>query len=124
MASAVKAAYTAPAAETARLASAGASARVIAGSGYLGSLVPESATLHATLARALEARGSGAEALREWQTELRLDPTLVEGHFRVGMLLGAIALAAVVSGGAWWLLVGRTPSTGSLRVETDTPGAP
>jgi spermidine synthase len=81
-------AYTAPAAETARLASAGASARVIAGSGYLGSLVPESATLHATLARALEARGSGAEALREWQTALRLDPTLVEGHFRVGMLLG------------------------------------
>lgn len=42
---------------------------------------------------------------------------------RAGMLAGAIALAAAVSGGAWWFIAARTPSTGSLRVETDAPGA-
>ncbi len=63
--------------------------RVIAGSPYLGAVVPESADLHNVLGAALAARGSHEEAIAEYRQALRLDPDSATAHANLGRTLAA-----------------------------------
>jgi tetratricopeptide (TPR) repeat protein len=64
--------------------------RVIAGSTYLGAIVPESADLHNTLGIALAARGTIREAIAEFGEALRLDPASALTHWHLGAALAAV----------------------------------
>src|SRR6266850_545950 len=64
--------------------------RVIAGSAYLGAIVPESADLHNTLGIALAARGKLHEAIEEFGEALRLDPDSALTHWNIGAALAAV----------------------------------
>ena len=64
--------------------------RVIAGSAYLGAIVPESADLHNTLGIALAARGKIHEAIAEFGEALRLDPDSAMTHWHAGAALAAV----------------------------------
>jgi tetratricopeptide (TPR) repeat protein len=66
--------------------------RVIAGSAYLGAIVPESAELHNVLGIALAEKGKLDEAITEFREALRLDPDSAQTHWHLG--------AALVSRGA------------------------
>jgi Flp pilus assembly protein TadD len=89
-------AYKASAVEVARVRGVAAGPpRVIAGSAYLGAIVPESADLHNTLGIAFAARGKIHEAIDEFREALRLDPDSAMTHWHLGA-----ALAAVGDGGA------------------------
>ena len=84
-------AYTASAIEVARVRSLDVrQTRVIAGSAYLGAIVPESADLHNTLGIALAARGKIHEAIAEFGEALRLDPDSAMTHWHVGAALAAV----------------------------------
>ena len=84
-------AYKASAVEVARVRRlAVGPPRVIAGSAYLGAIVPESADLHNTLGIALAARGKIHEAIAEFGEALRLDPDSAMTHWHVGAALAAV----------------------------------
>jgi spermidine synthase len=84
-------AYKASAVEVARVRRLTADPpRVIAGSAYLGAIVPESVDLHNTLGIALAARGKIPEAIAEFDEALRLDPDSGMTHWHVGAALAAV----------------------------------
>ena len=62
---------------------------MIAGSAYLGAIVPESADLHNTLGIALAAGGEFHEAIAEFGEALRLDPDSAMTHWHLGAALAA-----------------------------------
>ena len=84
-------AYKASAVDVARVRrSAVGPPRVIAGSAYLGAIVPESADLHNTLGIALAAGGKIREAIAEFGDALRLDPDSAMAHWHLGAALAAV----------------------------------
>jgi tetratricopeptide (TPR) repeat protein len=64
--------------------------RLVAGSAYLGAIVPESADLHNTLGIALAARGKMHEAIEEFGEALQLDPDSALTHWHIGAALAAV----------------------------------
>ena len=64
--------------------------RVIAGSAYLGEIVPESADIHNTLGIDLASRGRLAEAIPEFRQALALDPDKAATHWHLGAALASI----------------------------------
>jgi spermidine synthase len=81
-------AYRAPPVEVARARDlAGQHGRVVAGSAYLGALVPESADVHNILGIALADRGRIDEAIAEFRAALRLDPGSAQTHWHLGAAL-------------------------------------
>jgi tetratricopeptide (TPR) repeat protein len=84
-------AYTAPpaAVEAARLASE-REGRLIAGSAYLGSIVPESAEMHNTLGIAAASAGDLERALLEFREALRLAPDSAATHWHLGAALASL----------------------------------
>jgi spermidine synthase len=84
-------AYKATAADMARVRRlAVGPPRVIAGSAYLGAIVPESADLHNTLGIALASRGEVREAIAEFGEALRLDPDSAMTEWHLGAALAAV----------------------------------
>ena len=63
--------------------------RVIAGSAYLGEIVPEIAAVHNLLGIDLATRGRIDEAIGEFRRALALDPNLAETHWHLGAALAA-----------------------------------
>jgi predicted membrane-bound spermidine synthase len=63
--------------------------RVVAGSAYLGSIVPESADLHNAMAISLASAGKLDEAIAEFREALRLDPQSAETHWHLGAALAS-----------------------------------
>jgi len=81
-------AYRAPPLEVARARNlAEQHGRVVAGSAYLGALVPESADVHNILGIALAGRGRMDEAIAEFREALRLDPGSAQTHWHLGAAL-------------------------------------
>jgi tetratricopeptide (TPR) repeat protein len=71
--------------------------RVVAGSAYLGAIVPESAATHNVLGITQAERGDIQAAMREFRRALELDPNNAPAHWHVGAALastGAYAEAA------------------------------
>ena len=64
--------------------------RVVAGSAYLGSIVPESAEMHNVLGIASASEGEIAAALVEFQHALRLTPDSAATHWHLGAALAAL----------------------------------
>jgi len=64
--------------------------RVVAGSAYLGAIVPESADLHNTLGITLAGRGKIRDAIAEFDEALRLDPDAALTHWHAGAALAAV----------------------------------
>ena len=69
--------------------------RVIAGSAYLGAIVPESADLHSTLGIGFAARGKMRDAIAEFDEALRLDPGSALTHWHLGAALAHLRLPLV-----------------------------
>ena len=63
--------------------------RVVAGSAYLGAIVPESADLHQFLGIDLVAQGKFDEAIAEFREALRLEPDSAETHWNLGRTLAS-----------------------------------
>ena len=63
--------------------------RVIAGSAYLGAIVPESADVHNVLGIALAAKGQLDEAMKEFHQALRLEPESAATYWHLGALSAA-----------------------------------
>jgi hypothetical protein len=63
--------------------------RVVAGSRYLGSIVPESAELHNALALSLASSGNMEAAIREFREALRLEPDSAVTHWHLGAALAS-----------------------------------
>ena len=83
-------AYMASPREGARLRSlAEGGTRTIAGSAYLGAIVPETADLHNLLGIALAARGKFAEAISEFREALRQEPDSASTHWNLGAALAS-----------------------------------
>jgi predicted membrane-bound spermidine synthase/Flp pilus assembly protein TadD len=83
-------AYTASPREGARLRSqADRGTRTIAGSAYLGAVVPETADLHNLLGIALASRSKFAEAISEFREALRLEPDSASTHWNLGAALAS-----------------------------------
>jgi tetratricopeptide (TPR) repeat protein len=61
--------------------------RTIAGSAYLGAIVPESADVHNTLGIALAEKGRIDEAIAEFREALRLGPDSAPTHWHLGAAL-------------------------------------
>ena len=77
-------------AETARARSLGdRQHRVIAGSAYLGAVVPESADVHNILGIALATKGELDEAITEFRQALRLDPESATTSWHLGAALAS-----------------------------------
>jgi spermidine synthase len=72
-------------AQARRLSEAGG--RVIAGSAYLGAIVPESAATHNVLGLALAEQGRLDDAIQEFQRALELNPDDAAAHWHVGAAL-------------------------------------
>jgi tetratricopeptide (TPR) repeat protein len=84
-------AYRASAADVARVRRlAVGPRRVVAGSAYLGAIVPESADLHNTLGIALAARGKIHDAIAEFGEASRLDPESAMTHWHFGAALATV----------------------------------
>jgi len=64
--------------------------RLVAGSAYLGAIVPESAELHNILGIALAAGDKFHEAIAEFGEALRLDPDSAMTHWHLGAALAAV----------------------------------
>jgi predicted membrane-bound spermidine synthase/tetratricopeptide (TPR) repeat protein len=83
-------AYTASAADVARVRRlAVGPPRLVAGSAYLGAIVPESADLHNTLGIAHAAKGEMRDAIAEFGDALRIDPESALTHWHLGAALAA-----------------------------------
>jgi predicted membrane-bound spermidine synthase len=63
--------------------------RIVAGSRYLGSIVPESAELHNVLALSLASTGKMEDAIREFREALRLEPDSAVTHWHLGAALAS-----------------------------------
>ena len=63
------------------------STRAIAGSAYLGAIVPESADVHNLLGAALAARGRSAEAIAEFREAVRLSPDHGDARYYLATIL-------------------------------------
>jgi spermidine synthase len=63
--------------------------RVVAGSRYLGTIVPESAELHNVLALSNASAGNMDVAIREFREALRLDPESAVTHWHLGAALAS-----------------------------------
>ncbi len=74
-----------------RLGSAG---RTVAGSAYLGRLVPESAAMHNILGISLARAGDLPAALAEFRAALRLDPDSAATHWHLGAALASTGARA------------------------------
>jgi spermidine synthase len=61
--------------------------RMIAGSAYLGAVVPESAEVHDVLGVALASRGALDESLREFREAVRLEPGAAKAQWHLGSAL-------------------------------------
>jgi spermidine synthase len=61
--------------------------RVIAGSAYLGAVVPESADLHDILGVALASKGAVEDAVKEFRAALDLEPRAAKAHWHLGRAL-------------------------------------
>jgi spermidine synthase len=61
--------------------------RVIAGSAYLGAVVPESADLHDILGVAFASKGAVEDAVQEFRAALRLEPGAAKAHWHLGRAL-------------------------------------
>ena len=64
--------------------------RVIAGSAYLGTVVPESAEVHNLLGIADASRGALGEAIAQFREALRLEPDFAATHWHLGAALAAV----------------------------------
>jgi spermidine synthase len=64
-----------------------ARARTIAGSAYLGAVIPESAKLHNVLGAALAGRGSVEDAIAEFREAVELDPRDGEARYHLATIL-------------------------------------
>ncbi len=83
-------AYRASPSDTARARRAtGVDQRVIAGSKYLGQIVPESADLHNILGIAFASRGALDEAIAEFRTALTLEPESATTMWHLGAALAS-----------------------------------
>ena len=81
-------AYAASPAEMARVRrAAGQGRRVIAGSAYLGAIVPESADVHNILGIALAEKGQIGDAIGEFREAVRLEPRSAQSHWHLGAAL-------------------------------------
>jgi spermidine synthase len=81
-------AYRAPPLDVARARDLGEQhGRVVAGSAYLGGLVPESADVHNILGIALAEKGRLEDAIAEFRLALRLDPGSAPTHWHLGAAL-------------------------------------
>ena len=81
-------AYRAPPLDVARARNLGEQhGRVVAGSAYLGALVPESADVHNILGIALAEKGRLEDAIAEFRLALRLDPDSAPTHWHLGAAL-------------------------------------
>jgi spermidine synthase len=81
-------AYTASPADVARARHLAAQqGRTIAGSAYLGAIVPESADVHNAVGIAFAQRGRMDEAIAEFRDALRLDPDSAPTHWHLGAAL-------------------------------------
>ena len=81
-------AYTAPPLDVARARhQAERLGRVVAGSAYLGAIVPESADMHNILGIALADKGRIDDAIAEFREALRLDPDSAQTHWHLGAAL-------------------------------------
>jgi Flp pilus assembly protein TadD len=61
--------------------------RVIAGSAYLGAVVPESADVRDTLGVAFASRGAVEDAIKEFREAVRLEPRAAKAHWHLGSAL-------------------------------------
>jgi len=64
-------------------------ARIIDGSAYLGSIVPESVEVHDYLGNAFARTGRFDEAIAEFRQSLQLDPSSAKTYWRLGVTLAA-----------------------------------
>jgi spermidine synthase len=69
---------------------AGAGGRRLAGSAYLGEMVPESAAVHNVLGIDLASRGRMNEAIAEFRHALTLDATAPDTHWHLGAALASL----------------------------------
>ena len=84
----VDSAYRAPPLEVARARNlAEQHGRLVAGSAYLGALVPETAGMHNILGIGLAGSGRMDEAIAEFREALRLDPGSAQTHWHLGAAL-------------------------------------
>jgi spermidine synthase len=63
--------------------------RLIAGSAYLGAVVPESGDVHDMLGVGLATKGALDEAIAEFRTALRLEPDLAKAEWHLGSALAS-----------------------------------
>ncbi|MGE3842721.1 MAG: tetratricopeptide repeat protein [Vicinamibacterales bacterium] len=82
-------AYSAPPEQFLRVRNLPPGERRIAGSAYLGAVVPESAAVHNLLGVALAARGAMDDAISEFRQALMLDPGAAETQWHLGAALAA-----------------------------------
>ena len=81
-------AYSASPADVAHARSLGEQrGRVVAGSAYLGAIVPDSADVHNVLGIALAEKGRMDEAIAEFREALRLEPDSARTHWHLGAAL-------------------------------------
>jgi len=82
-------AYSAPPEQFLRMRNLPPGQRRIAGSAYLGAVVPESAAVHNLLGVTLAARGATDEAIDEFRQALTLEPGAAETQWHLGAALAA-----------------------------------
>ncbi|MBI2189001.1 MAG: tetratricopeptide repeat protein [Acidobacteria bacterium] len=68
--------------------------RAVAGSAYLGAIIPESAGTHNVLGLALAERGALDQAIAEFRRALDLDPNDAPGHWHLGAALAELGVPA------------------------------
>ena len=82
-------AYSAPPGDFVRVRELPPGERVVAGSAYLGAIVPESAAVHNVLGVAHAARGALDRAVAEFREALVLSPDFPDTHWHLGVALAA-----------------------------------
>jgi tetratricopeptide (TPR) repeat protein len=113
-------AYMASRAEVDRAASLSErEGRVIAGSAYLGAIVPESAELHNSLGIALARKGEFDTAIAEFRDALRLEPESAITHWHLGAALASRGARAEAIG-ALRRSVELDPNNGQARYDLAT----